>query len=208
MSSSRAVYRRDLAHRLTNIFTKIYEKTVPQPHPPHKGSTFHRRIQYLQTGKLWRGFLQKSTMKTFLQRTKFISGSNWQTFFYAEGKKTFCAEINNNHIAFPMLSTSTDPCLGDPARIDELFGFFCFTVSLIHICSFPTAAHFHTCSASKCSHLDIIITSPSFSVFLSLFLSILFLSLFSLSPSLSVLAGSHEMSTLSEEMRVDGQKLR
>ena len=161
---------------------KIYEKTVPQPHPPHKGSTFHRRIQYLQTGKLWRGFLQKSTMKTFLQRTKFISGSNWQTFLYAEGKKTFCAEINNNHIAFPMLSTSTDPCmLGWPGTNRWAFWLFLF-----HGLSHPHLLISHSCSFSHLLSFKMFTSwhNNNFPVFLCLSLS---LSLYPLSfPFLSV----------------------
>jgi hypothetical protein len=75
------------------FFTKEIRETssaaAPAAHRRHLSSP----NPVSSNGKLLRGFLPKEHNETIVQPAKFISGSNWQTFLYAEGKKHFLQKL-------------------------------------------------------------------------------------------------------------------
>ena len=132
MSSSRAVCRRELAHRGTNIFHKrdtrnqLRSRTRRTQEAPFiaESSIFKREIMMRlpQKRTQWKhSYSQQNSSRVAIGRP-----------FCMQRERNIFAQINNNH---PMLSTSTHVWV-TRHELMSFFGFFCFTVSLIHICSF------------------------------------------------------------------------
>ena len=81
----------------------------PQPHPPHTGGTFHRRLQPLYTEKRTvscSGFLPNpSAMQRSCSHRNVFCSMTWLTYMYVSTH--MATPDDNNHAVIPMRSATT-----------------------------------------------------------------------------------------------------